>query len=100
MKAQSTMPFRITLPLPAFVLRPITAAIIAAAHVYLAAGHLSHLFGGELEWTHIWKGCGALAGAYVFTAIALRGLGQHKVPPNLEPQEGSATESAAAGAYD
>ena len=60
MKAHNTMPFRIALPLPAFVLHPITV------HVYLAAGHLSRLFGGEVEWAHMWKGCGALAGAYVF----------------------------------
>ena len=64
------MPFPTALPLPAFVLRPITAAVIAAVHVYLAAGHLSRLFGGEVEWTHMWKGCGALAGAYLFTALA------------------------------
>ena len=55
MKAHNTMPFRTALPSPAFVLRPITAAVIAAVHVYLAAGHLSRLIGGEVEWTHIWK---------------------------------------------
>jgi hypothetical protein len=92
MKAQNAMPFRIVLPLPAFVWRPITAAFLAAVHVYLAAGHLSRLFGGEVGWTNIWKGFGALGGAYVFTALALRGLAQHKVQPSLEPQEGSATE--------
>jgi hypothetical protein len=27
-----------------------------------------------VEWTHIWKGFGALAGAYVFAALASRGL--------------------------
>jgi len=61
MKAQNAMPFRIVLPLPAFVWRPITAAFLAAVHVYLAAGHLSRLFGGEVGWTNIWKGFGALA---------------------------------------
>src|SRR5215469_9257318 len=86
MKAHNTMPFRIALPLPAFVMRPITAAVIAAVDVYLADGHLSRLFGGEVEWTHMWKGFGALVGAYVFTALALRGLAQHKVQPRLELQ--------------
>jgi hypothetical protein len=56
MKAHNNMPFRIELPLPAFVLHPITAAVIAAVHVYFAAGHLSRLIGGEVEWTQIWKG--------------------------------------------
>jgi hypothetical protein len=46
-------------------------------HAYLGFGHLSKLFGGELEWTHIWKGFGALAGAYVFAAFASRSLAQH-----------------------
>ena len=93
MKAHNTMAFRIELPLPAFVWHPITATVIAAVHVYLATGHLSRLFGGEVEWTHIWKGCGAMAGAYVFTALASRGLARHKVQHHsLEPQKGSATE--------
>jgi hypothetical protein len=48
--------------------------IIAAVHVYLAAGHLSQLIGGDLQWTHCWKGFGALAGAYVFAALASRKL--------------------------
>jgi hypothetical protein len=61
------------LPLPAFVLHPFTALVIACVHVYLAAGHLLKLFAGELTWTNIWKGFGALAGAYVFAALASRG---------------------------
>ena len=100
MKVQR-MPFRLALPLPAFMLHPITAMVVAAMHVYLAAGHLSRLFGGEVEWTLMWKGFGALAGAYVFTALALRGLAQHKVQHlSLDPQKRSATEQAAAGASD
>jgi hypothetical protein len=55
-------------------MRPRTAAVIAAVHVYLAAGHLWELFAGDVQWTHCWKGFGALAGAYVFAAIASRGL--------------------------
>jgi len=62
------------LPLPGFVLRPRTAAVIAAVHVYLAAGHLWQLIIGDIQWTHFWKGFGALAGAYVFAALASRGL--------------------------
>ena len=60
------------LPLPRFVLHPFTAASIAAVHVYLAFGHLSKLFGGEVQWTHFWKGFGALFGAYVFAALSSR----------------------------
>ena len=62
------------LPLPRFVLHPITTMVIAAMHIYLAFGHLSRLVGGDVEWTHIWKGFGALGGAYVFAALTSRGL--------------------------
>ena len=65
---------RFVLPLPAFVLHPLTAVVVAAVHVYLAAGHLSQLIGGDVQWTHFWKGFGALGGAYVFLALASRGL--------------------------
>jgi hypothetical protein len=58
------------LPLPRFVLHPATALVIAAVHVYLGVGHLSHLVAGQVEWVHIWKGFGALFGAYVFAALA------------------------------
>jgi hypothetical protein len=60
------------LPLPGFIFKPLTAAIISAVHIYLAAGHLFHLFSGEITWTNIWKGFGALGGAYVFAALASR----------------------------
>jgi hypothetical protein len=60
------------LPLPQFAWHPFTAASIAAVHLYLAFGHLSKLLGGEVQWTHFWKGFGALLGAYVFAALALR----------------------------
>jgi len=62
------------LPLPSFILHPFTAVIIAAMHVYLALSHLMPLLTGDWQWTHIWKGFGALAGAYVFVALASRGL--------------------------
>src|SRR4029450_10745903 len=74
MKAPNAIFFRTVLPLPAFVLHPLTAVVIAAMHVYLAFGHLSQLIGGDVQWTHIWKGFGALGGAYVFLALASRGL--------------------------
>jgi hypothetical protein len=74
MKVQNPVPFRFVLPLPGFVLHPSTAVVIAAVHVYLAAGHLSQLIGGDVQWTHFWKGFGALAGAYVFAALASRGI--------------------------
>src|SRR5205823_1580815 len=51
------------------------------AHVYLSAGHLCSLIGGEVAWTHIWKGFGALAGAYAFAALASRGLAGHRAAP-------------------
>jgi hypothetical protein len=68
------MRFRFVLPLPAFVLHPLTAVVVAAVHVYLAAGHLSQLIGGDVQLTHFWKGFGALGGAYVFLALASRGF--------------------------
>ena len=76
MKAHNVQPMQ--LPLPAFVLHPFTALLIALMHVYLAAGHLVPLFGGEITWTNIWKGFGALGGAYVFAALASRGLARRK----------------------
>ena len=72
------------LPLPRFVLNPLTALVVAAAHVYLAAGHLLDLFGGALTWSNIWKGFGALAGAYVFLAIAARGRARAATTPRRE----------------
>jgi len=62
-----------TLPLPRFVLNPLAALVVAVVHVYLAAEHLLDLFAGAVTWTNIWKGFGAVAGAYVFLAIASRG---------------------------
>jgi hypothetical protein len=78
MKLYSGLSNRFILPLPAFVLHPLTALFLGAVHIYLATGHLSKLFGGPIHWTDIWKGFGALAGAYVFAALASRGLAQHR----------------------
>ena len=66
------MRLRFVLPLPRFVLQPMTSAIIAAVHLYLSYGHLAKLIGGEVTWFHIWKGFGALFGAYIFAALASR----------------------------
>jgi hypothetical protein len=81
MKEHRAMSFGNALPLPAFVLHPVTALVVASLHVYLAAGHLLKLFDSEVTWTNIWKGFGALAGAYVFAALASRGLSKQKGQP-------------------
>ena len=72
------MAFRYQLPLPRWVLHPFTAVTIAAVHVYLATGHLLRLFAGDIQWTHVWKGFGALGGAYVFAALASRGPARYQ----------------------
>jgi len=72
------------LPLPGWVMHPYTALVIAAVHVYLSYGHLSNLFGGDLQWTHFWKGFGSLGGAYVFAALATRGFARQSPVPSLE----------------
>jgi len=85
MKTQGTLPSRFVLPLPRFVLQPRTAIVIAVVHIYLSVGHLSELFGGDVQWTHFWKGFGSLGGAYVFAALATRGFAQFKSQlPSLE----------------
>ena len=67
------------LPLPRFVQHPLTSLIVAGVHVYLASGHLLQLFSGRgVHWTDIWKGFGALGGAYVFTALASRSLARQR----------------------
>ena len=83
MKTQGTLPSRFVLPLPRFVLQPGTAIVIAVVHIYLSVGHLWELFGGDVQWTHFWKGFGSLGGAYVFAALATRGFAQFKsqLPP-------------------
>jgi hypothetical protein len=82
---------RFILPLPAFVLHPITALFLGVVHVYLAEGHLSKLIGGSRTWTDIWKGFGALAGAYIFAAFASRGLAQRRKPGTSESAIASET---------
>jgi hypothetical protein len=85
MTPQNVKHLGMALPLPAFVLHPFTAVVIAIVHVYLSYGHLSQLFGGDLQWTHTWKGFGALAGAYIFAALASRGLVRRATPAKGQP---------------
>jgi hypothetical protein len=73
MKVHRGVSLHTALPLPTFVLHPLTALVIATVHLYLSVGHLLKLIGGEVLWTHFWKSFGALAGAYVFAALASRG---------------------------
>jgi hypothetical protein len=82
---------RFILPLPGFVLHPFTALLLGVVHVYLAEGHLAKLIGGSRTWTDIWKGFGALAGAYVFAALASRGLAQRRKPGTIGSTIGSET---------
>jgi hypothetical protein len=89
MKVHGDMPLRTELPLPAFVLHPLTAVGIAVMHVYLAAGHLLKLIGGEITWTNVWKGFGALGGAYVFAALASRGLAKRSRQDQRMPEDES-----------
>ena len=85
------MLFGIVLPLPRFLVHPVTAAVVAAVHVYLAAGHLWSLFGGEVQWTHIWKGFGALGGAYMFAALGSRGLAHDSNAAKSAVRNGNST---------
>jgi hypothetical protein len=78
MKGDMAMAFRFVLPLPGFVLHPLTSVVVCVVHIYLAVGHLGPLAAGDVQWTHIWKGFGALAGAYIFAALASRGFAQHE----------------------
>jgi hypothetical protein len=61
---------KFVLPLPRFVFHPVTTLAVAAVHVYLTSVHLIALAAGQVNWTNIWKGFGALLGAYVFAALA------------------------------
>ena len=72
MNAPQVIPLRRALPLPAFVMHPFTLLVLAGVHVYLGLVHLAQLAAGNIEWTHFWKGFGALAGAYVFLALTSR----------------------------
>ena len=83
------------LPLPRFFLHPFAAAFIATVHLYLAYGHLSKLFGGEVHWTDFWKGFGALLGAYVFAALASPRVA--KPLPRGIPSENDVEESGSVG---
>ena len=75
---QNVVRSQFVLPLPSFIRHRYTSVFIAVIHVYLSIGHLSKLFGGDLEWIYIWKGFGSLGGAYVFAALASRGFARQK----------------------
>jgi hypothetical protein len=79
-KAHAIIPYGVTLPLLAFVLHPLTTLGLAVLHTYLAVGHLRKLSLGSMHWTDMWKGFGALAAAYVFAALASRGLARAQKP--------------------
>ena len=72
MNGARARPPAFVLPLPRFLFHPLGASLVAIVHVYLALGHLSELVAGNVGWTHLWKGFGALGGAYVFAALASR----------------------------
>lgn len=60
------------LPLPRFATHWLFYAGLAVVHAYLGGGHLIQLAAGQLAWTHVWKGFGAVFGGYYFAALALR----------------------------
>src|SRR5262245_41749116 len=96
MKSDMAMASRVVLPLPGFLLHPITSVVVCLVHIYLAFGHLSQLAASDVQWTHIWKGFGALADAYIFAALASRGFIQHADHGRLT----SLLQSSAAGRLD
>ena len=64
------------LPLPRFARSPMFFLGLVALHVYLGGGHILALFRTGVTWTDIWKGFGAMAGAYYFLALWLRTRGR------------------------
>ena len=77
-KGDKPVAFRFVLPLPSFVLHPLTSVVVCVVHIYLAVGHLGPLAAGDVQWTHFWKGFGSLGGAYVFAALATHGSARYK----------------------
>ncbi|HXJ37380.1 MAG TPA: hypothetical protein VMS22_25410 [Candidatus Eisenbacteria bacterium] len=63
---------KIGLPLPRFARSPIFFLGLAALQVHLGGGHILASFRTGVTWTDIWKGFGAMAGAYYFLALWLR----------------------------
>src|SRR5262245_15294889 len=51
MKGDLAMAFRFVLPLPGFVLHPLTSVVVCVVHIYLAVGHLGPLAAGDIQWT-------------------------------------------------
>lgn len=61
------------LPLPNFARSRWLFVGLAAVHFWLGGGHLLALVRPEWTLTDVWKGVGAVAGAYYFLALASRG---------------------------
>jgi hypothetical protein len=105
MKAPNAIFFRTVLPLPAFVLHPLTAVVIAAMHVYLAFGHLSQLIGGDVQmcsghtfgrasarWAEPtsswhWRRAGLPAKKVGTFTQALRGRGEEETPDDRKSRK-------------
>jgi hypothetical protein len=60
------------LPLPRFATRSWFFGFLSLLHVYMGGGHLVHLVQHPISWTDVWKGFGAIFGAYYFLALAVR----------------------------
>jgi hypothetical protein len=61
---------------PATVRHPtLVFTLLAVLHVYIGGGHLLHLVQHPISWTDIWKGFGAIFGAYYFIVLAVRPRG-------------------------
>jgi len=60
------------LPLPRFATRPWFFVFLALLHIYMGGGHVLQLAQLPISWTDIWKGFGAIFGAYYFIALAAR----------------------------
>ena len=71
----------VKLPLPRFARRPTFFLGLAVVHLYLGGGHILALFDTGVTWTDTWKGFGAVAGTYYFTALGLRERGAASASP-------------------
>lgn len=58
------------LPLPRIASHPLVFVGLAGLHVYLGSGHVLAFIEPTCTLTDVWKGLGAMAGAYYFLALA------------------------------
>jgi hypothetical protein len=58
--------------LPRFATRPWFFVFLALLHVYMGGGHVVQLLQYPASRTDVWKGFGAIFGAYYFIALAAR----------------------------